>query len=354
MGKKFIFLIAGLGVIFLAGFKKHTPQQYVFPLLTSFPEMPIAKDNSVTKEGVALGRYLFYDPILSRDSNMACASCHKQSVAFSDAPNRFSKGLNDIVMKRNTMPLFNLAWYPSLFWDGRGGKLEEQVFHPVRAYDEMNMEWNLAVERIRNSSFYKRLFELAFPDETIDSIHIARAIAQFERTLLSYNSKYDKVLRHEASFSAAELKGFELMNDMSMADCLHCHTTDSDPVGTRLGFSNNGLDDVKDPLLYKDKGVGGVTGREDDMGKFRIPSLRNIALTAPYMHDGRFRTLKEVLDFYSDGVQAGVNVDSKMTRAHSGGVHLTEDEKYFIISFLSTLTDSVFITNPEFSNPFDP
>lgn len=351
MARKLVILLAL--VISTMAFKgKDTGQPYPFPELKLFPEMPRATDNTVTIAGTDLGRHLFYDPILSADSNMSCGSCHRQEAAFSDGPMRFSTGFKGAVMSRNTMPLFNLAWYPALFWDGRGGSIEEQVFHPVRTHTEMNLQWNVAVERISKSRFYQSKFRAAFGHEKIDSVLIAKAIAQFERTLLSYNSKYDSVLRKEAYFTKAELKGFELMNDMSMADCLHCHSTDADPMGTKLGFSNNGLDSITDADHYADKGRGGVTGDINDNGKFRIPSLRNIALTAPYMHDGRFKTLKEVLDFYSEGVHAGANVDSKMGHANRGGVHLTEDEKYFIISFLATLTDSVFVKEKAFSNPF--
>jgi len=351
MLKKAIILV--LIVFTIVSFRNDgADKPYQFPELTFFPAMPAAEDNPVTVAGVDLGRHLFYDPILSRDSNLACAGCHRQEAAFSDGPNRFSTGFNGEQMQRNTMPLFNLAWYPSLFWDGRGGTIEQQVFHPVRTATEMNLQWDVAVDRIRNSRFYKAKFRAAFGDVQIDSVLIAKAIAQFERTLISYNSKYDSVLQQKAFFSKAELKGFELATDMSMADCLHCHTVDSDPMGTTLGFSNNGLDDIQNPEDYPDKGVGGVTGNVKDNGKFRIPSLRNIALTAPYMHDGRFKTLKEVLDFYSEGVHSSANVDSKMGMAYKGGVHLTEDEKYFIITFLSTLTDSVFVQNAAYSNPF--
>ncbi len=340
-------------VLIISGFRKgEQDKPYPFPEPYLFHKMPVAADNPVTIAGVDLGRHLFYDPILSADSSISCASCHQQSAAFSDAPKQFSTGIGGAIASRNTMPLFNLAWYPSLFWDGRGGSIEEQVFHPVRTHNEMNLQWDVAVERVRGSRMYRAKFNTAFGGIEIDSVLIAKAIAQFERTLISYNSKYDSVLRGEASFSKAELKGFEQITDMSMADCLHCHTVDSDPMGTTFGFSNNGLDDIQDAANYADKGRGGVTGKKEDNGKFRIPSLRNIALTAPYMHDGRFRTLKEVLDFYSEGVHTSTNIDAKMGSAHKRGVHLTEDEKYFIISFLSTLTDSVFIKEPAFGNPF--
>lgn len=315
--------------------------------------MPVASDNPVTYEGVELGRHLFYDPILSLDSSFSCASCHKQEVAFSDAPNRLSIGVNGDTLKRNTMPLFNLAWYPSMFWDGRSVSIEEQVFHPVRAHEEMDFNWLEATKRVKRSPFYQKKFKAAFGDQNVDSILIAKAIAQFERSLLSYNSKYDSVLRKEASFTPEEYGGFILANDQTMAGCLNCHTTDGNALGTIASFSNNGLDSIYQAEDYIDKGRGGVTGLKEDYGKFKIPSLRNVAVTAPYMHDGRFQTLEEVVDFYSDGVNESYNLDVNMTEAHKGGVRLNANEKKMIVAFLKTLTDSVFLTDQRHSNPFD-
>jgi len=340
-------LVCFLAVMMLYGFTSHIATPYKFPYLHLFPPMPVAEDNPVTNEGVELGRSLFYDPILSRDSTVACASCHKQEAAFSGAPDAFSKGLGDVLQKRNTPPLFNLAWYPALFWDGRAATLEEQVFHPVRAHDEMALNWSDAVKRITQSKYYMSRFAIAFPGKTVDSILIANAIAQFERTLLSYRSKYDMVLANKASFSKDEADGFEIVNEMTMGDCLHCHTTDANPLGTTLGFSNNGLD-----ATYNDIGRGGITAKKEDNGKFKIPSLRNLSFTAPYMHDGRFRTLEEVLDFYSEHVQDGINTDSKMGFANRGGAHLTKEQKRKVVAFLITLNDSVFIKDSQHANPF--
>lgn len=337
----------------LAGFKAERPALYHFPDLRYFPAMPAAAANPVTVEGAQLGRYLFYDPILSRDSNLSCASCHRQSNAFSDAPFAFSKGFNNILQVRNTPPLFNLAWYPALFWDGRVNSLEEQVFHPVRSAAEMQMDWNAVAVRVNRSPFYKAKFNIVFPGEVIDSTLIAKAIAQFERTLLSYRSKYDSALRGRAFFTPDEVAGFEIVNDMTRGDCLHCHTTDADALGTTLGFSNNGLDKAVLQDDYIDKGRGQVTGLPADNGKFKIPSLRNLAYTAPYMHDGRFKTLEEVMDFYSEGVKPGINTDSKMEFAHSGGPHLSAGDKQKIIAFLKTLDDHEFVTDTMFSNPFN-
>ncbi len=328
-----------------------TPVAYQFPELKLFPEMPTT-DNPPTIEGVALGRFLFYDTILSANKTFSCASCHKQEVAFSDSPRRFSVGVNGDLLRRNTMPLYNLAWYPSFHWGGKAESIESQALLPVRAHDEMNLDWSIAVERVRSSDFYRPKFRAAFGDSEIDSLLICKAIAQFERTLISNNSKYDQVIRGEARFTSDEFAGFEIMNDQTKGDCLHCHTTDADALGTTTLFSNNGLTAAAKPSDYPDKGLAEITGEASDVGRFRIPSLRNIAVTAPYMHDGRFQTLEEVIDFYSDHVENSFNVDSKMGFARQGGAKLSEDEKRKIIVFLHTLTDSVFLTNPEFSNPF--
>ena len=347
-----IYIIVCCLIWIIAGFSINNPvTPYQFPELRFFPEMPVPENNPVTKEGVDLGRYLFYDPILSLSQTMSCASCHRQGKAFSDAPQIFSKGKNEIPTKRNAMPLFNLAWYPSLFWDGRAASIEDQVLHPVADTGEMNLPWTEAARRVNNSPFYKPKFKVAFGEREIDSVLIAKAIGQFLRTLISHQSKYDRVLAGEDFLTKDEYDGFVLMNDMTKGNCLHCHTTDADVLGTTRKFSNNGLDPINDPLAYRDKGLGGFTNNLEDNGKFKIPSLRNVELTAPYMHDGRFATLEEVLNFYSEGVNQSANVDSKMRFAHPKGVGLTKNEQYKIIVFLKTLTDSSFIANPAFSKP---
>lgn len=343
----FIFLIANLS------FKESKrPTRYPFYLPYYFPAMPVSKSRPLTAEGVQLGRYLFYDPILSRDSTISCSSCHRQEAAFSDAPNKFSKGRNGILQKRNTPPLFNLAWAPFLFWDGKASGIENQISHPLRQQDEMNMEWDIAVMRLERNNFYKNKFTEVYGNRPIDSDLIANAIGQFERTIISYRSKYDRVLQGTDVFTEDEKQGFDLVNDMTKGDCLQCHTTNSDPFGTTFKLSNNGLDTVLIAENYKDKGRGGVTGLISDYGKFKIPSLRNVAITAPYMHDGRFNTLEEVLDFYSEGVNNCANIDSKMELAYKHGAHLSSKEKRQIIVFLHTLTDSALISDKNFSNPF--
>lgn len=348
-----VFLLSGCCAIFLWGFiSEQKPVPYKFPVLVHFPAMPQSLSNPVTEEGVDLGRHLFYDPILSIDSSVSCSSCHKQEFAFSDSPNKFSKGINGALTVRNTQPLFNLAWYPALFWDGRSESLEDQAFHPVRTKTEMNFKWTEAVQRLNKSKFYLLKFRKAFGKIPIDSHLIAKALAQFERTLISHNSKFDRAVRKETPLNSEELEGFEIVNDMTRAGCVHCHTTDGDVLGTIASFSNNGLDSVMNANDYKDKGQGLITKNIKDNGKFKIPSLRNILFTAPYMHDGRFKTLEEVMDFYSEKVKPCVNIDSRMEFAHQGGPKLNKYEKKKIIAFLKTMSDSVFITDPRFSDPF--
>jgi cytochrome c peroxidase len=217
----------------------------------------------------------------------------------------------------------------------------------------MNLDWKVAAKRLEKNKFYKKQFKTVFGTTKIDSVQITYAIAQFLRTLISYQSKYDQVLAGKTLFTKDEYEGFILVNDQTKGDCIHCHITDGDALGTTLVFSNNGLDAVANASDYQDKGRGAITGKTTDNGKFMVPSLRNLAFTAPYMHDGRFKTLEEVINFYSEGVNLCANIDSKMEYAHQGGVNLTSEEKKKVIAYLLTLSDSSFISNPEFSNPFD-
>lgn len=331
---------------------KQGNQLYPMPELSGFPPLP-ETHNPPTLKGVTLGRYLFYDPILSRDSSMSCGSCHRQEAAFSDASKRFSQGIDGQLQVRNTPALFNLAWYEALFWDGRSASLEEQVFVPVSAHNEMDLQWILAERRIATSPFYRELFQEAFGEVPIDSVLIAKAIAQFERTLISANSKYDRVLRGEEYFTEDEYEGFILVNEQDQGNCLQCHPTDGHALATTGGFSDNGIQPARSPGDYSDPGRGVVTGDSLDAGKFKIPSLRNLAFTAPYMHDGSLNTLEEVLEFYSAKVHNSYNLDPKMGPTRHHGVKLTDKQKQQVLAFLATLNDSVFVADPRFSNPFE-
>lgn len=347
---KTIIALIAISVMFFCGKILITP--YPFPEMMYFPKVPEFSSNPVTIEGAELGRYLFYDPILSSDSTISCSSCHNQKTAFSNSPNRFSVGVNGGKTDRNVMPLFNLIWHSSYFFDGRASTLEDQISHPIKAENEMNMQWDLILKRLNSNKFYLNKFKSVYATKKIDSVDVKNVLAQFLRTLLSYQSKFDKIIAKKDKFTKEEFNGFGLVSNQNKGDCLHCHPSDGHGLMTTLKFSNNGLDSIYNADDYKDKGRGEVTGIKSDNGKFKIPSLRNIALTAPYMHDGRFKTLNEVLDFYSTGVHMSANIDSKMGYAYQGGVKLTKEEKKDIIAFLNTLTDSVFINKKEYSNPF--
>lgn len=311
-----------------------------------FPDPLPFDDNPLTQEGVELGRKLFYDPILSGDKTQSCGSCHNQSMAFTDNGLRFSVGIDDIAGDRNAMPIINLAWQPTFFWDGRSPSLEIQALEPVPNPIEMHLEWPEAVARLTADEEYPLLFQKVFGVNEISRDLVAKAISQFERTLISGNSRYDQSERREIILTESERKG-QVIFFTETGDCFHCHF--NYPLMTDHDFHNNGLE-----LTYADKGLANVTGAPADNGKFRTPTLRNIALTAPYMHDGRFETLKEVVDHYSSGLQLHPNLDPLFKNASDGGVQLSEAEKWDLIAFLETLTDEEFITNPAFADPNQP
>lgn len=347
---RFAILYTGIALI-LAFNSEVELTPYSIQLPKGFTKMPVSADNPLMEETVELGRFLFYDPILSRDSTISCATCHQQEFAFADQGKIRSFGIDSLLSDRNTPPLFNLAWNSQLFWDGRANSIENQVFSPVNAHNEMDLDWNLAEERLNRSKFYKNQFKQSFNQERIDSVQISKAIAQFERTLISCNSRVDKVVRGEAKLTAEELRGHEVLNDQTLGNCLHCHTTDANLMGTTFKFADNGFQFAETKESYPDLGLGWYTEDINDNGKFKIPSLRNVALTAPYMHDGSMATLEEVIDFYSDSLKNSPNLDPHL-KAHPNGMKLSESDKNSVISFLHCLTDSSFITNERFSNPF--
>ncbi len=318
-----------------------TPYELIIP--EGFPDMMIPDDNPMTEEGVALGRMLFYDPILSGDDSQSCASCHNQAYSFSDNEKRFSEGIDGLKGIRNAQAVINIGWMDELFWDGRALSVETQALEPVPNPIEMHLSWSEAMDKLKAHPLYPDLFFYAFGQESIDSNQVAMAIAQFERTLISAESKWDKYLRGEASLSQAEAQGFEIFFT-EKGDCFHCHST---ILFTDNLFRNNGLDSI-----FKDPGREIITQDPNDHGKFKTPGLRNLSYTAPYMHDGRFATLEEVVDFYSEGVRWSPTIDPLMKQVHQGGVQLNPQEKSNLIAFLKTLNDSSFINNLSHGNPF--
>lgn len=314
------------------------PTPYYLKVPEGFPDYFLKQENALTVEGVALGKKLFFDPLLSKNRNVSCASCHLQSSSFSD-PRKLSFGTNATPTSFHSMPIFNIAWMNEFFWDGRAKSREEQALQPVNNPLEMDLGWKEAVNRLSSDPDYPRMFEAAFGTSKIDSNLAAQAMVQYEMILVSANTKFDAWLRGEASFTPEEEMGRIIFNS-ERGDCFHCHGS---ILATDNSFHNNGLDSDGDlkPGLFS------VTNDEGDFGKFKTPTLRNLAFTAPYMHDGRFQTLDQVVDFYSDSVQNNRNVDVLMKKANSGGLGLNKSEKEALIAFMLTMTDSSFVTDPK-------
>ena len=303
------------------------------------PVIPI--DNPQTVEGIALGKKLFFDPILSIDNTLACVDCHAPENAFTDS-DKFSDGVDGIFGNRNSMPLFNLAWNydEKFFWDGNTFSLEHQAFVPVTDPIEMKSNWADVESKLQQHAEYPSLFEKAFGASNIDSSLVTKAIAQFERTLISANSKFDKFLLGELNLSPEELNGFNVFMDEAKGDCFHCHGSDKNPLWTDNIFHNNGLDET-----FADLGLGAVTGDPADNGKFKSPSLRNLEFTAPYMHDGRFASLDDVINHYSQGLKNSSTIDPLMKKVDQGGVGLTDKDKADLKAFLLSLSDYDFINS---------
>lgn len=332
------------------GSYKPTPYTLVYPTGNIlWPRLKIPVDNPLTVEGIALGKKLFYDKMLSADNSVSCASCHFQEHAFSDTK-ALSTGVGNLEGKRNAMPLFNLGWNEvfnnsvhRFFWDGRKIDLENQVLGPITDPLEMNQDLAELEQELRNNKEYPGLFKKAFGTDSITMRLVMYAIAQFERTLISSNSKFDKYTRGEVQLSEKEMRGLTIFKT-EKGDCFHCHGNDMSPFFTDFKFHNNGLD-----ATPKDAGLGAITGEAADMGLFKTPSLRNLSFTAPYMHDGRFKTLEEVIEFYNSQTKEGATTD-EVIRKHfpNGGLNLTEEEKSDLLAFLHTLDDYEFLKDPRY------
>ncbi|PJJ59323.1 cytochrome-c peroxidase [Hymenobacter chitinivorans] len=343
-----------------------TPYQLVLP--KGFPQdVRIPATNPLTEEGVALGRMLFYEPRLSRNNTMSCGSCHQQSKAFTDG-RALALGVDGVANPRGTMSLANILWEPALNWDGAAVSLETQALKPIENPVELHQSLTEGVSKLQQTELYPPLFRSAFGSRTITEENVLKALAQFERTLISANSRYDKYLRDEVQLNSQEIAGRILFSNhpdptipVAGADCMHCHNegnrlfSSTDYArGATANFFNNGLDSNPSDL-----GRFSVTGLTSDRGKMRAPTLRNIALTAPYMHDGRFQTLEEVLDHYSDHVakdspNLDLNLQTATNKRNGAQLSLSDTQKKQVIAFLRTLTDSTFIQDKRFSDPFKP
>jgi len=332
---------------------EYDPTPYEVPHTQGIPHLPVFVNNPLTVEGVALGRMLFYDPILSADSSLSCSGCHSINHAFSDTVD-FSIGIDDLPGLRNAMPIYNLGYSPpenGFFWDGRATTLEIQALMPIQDPLEMHEILPNVLIKLNRSAFYPQAFYEAFGEAEITTDQVAMALAQFIKSITSGGTRFDQAMAGEIFLTDQEILGFELFNALDGGDCFHCHGVNGG-LFTDFIYRNNGLDTAVYYTDFSDAGFGVISGDTADYGKFKTPSLRNIELTAPYMHDGRFQTLEEVLDFYSENVHNTPFTDNLMQFKEQQGVHLTADEKAAIIAFLKTLTDENFSTNPAYQNPF--
>jgi cytochrome c peroxidase len=319
-----------------------------------------SRRNPVTDAGVTLGRVLFYDKNLSRNRTIACASCHKQELGFAD-DRRLSVGFEGGTTRRHSMSLTNVRFNVTgrFFWDERAASLEDQALMPLRDAVEMGMSIKELNRRVRSLSYYPVLFEAAFGDPAINTGRMARAIAQFERTLVSYNTRYDQgraAVRDAAepfsNFSRHENRGkriFMASRRGGGAGCVNCHATDAF-IDVGGGRTNNGLDSDD----RNDAGIYETTASRRDQGVFRFPSLRNVAVRAPFMHDGRFATLEEVIEHYSTGIQSHPNLGRELRGRNGRPVrfNFSRADKQALVAFLITLTDHQLLEDERFSDPF--
>ena len=295
------------------------------------------ENNRPTPAGFVLGRMLFYDPILSRDSSTSCASCHQRFAAFAHIDHALSHGINGLIGKRNVPAIQNMIWQSSFMWDGAVNHLEQQPLAPITNPVEMDNELITLMNKLQHSKIYPAMFYAAFSDSQITSQHFLQAIAQFVGLMISCNSKYDAVMQHKDSFTTDESAGYQLFKQ----HCTSCHT---EPLFTDNSFRNNGL---KPDTTLHDLGRYNITHDATDSMKFKVPSLRNVELTYPYMHDGRFHKLEDVLAFYSvQSLHSG-----KADPLISNTINLTATEQQQIITFLKTLTDKTFVYDRRFDDP---
>lgn len=325
-----------------------------------FPEPAWPEDNALTEAGVELGRMLFHEKRLSGDNTQACADCHAQQFNFSDAA-VFSTGIAGQEGHRHSMVLSNLAWHVhhggthghGFFWDGRASTLRQQVLMPIQDALEMDEDLEDVVAKLGAMPLYTDQFIRAFGTAEVNPDRVAKALEQFLLTMVSNQSRFDRWLLGEVELTESEMRGYDLFFDefdpfnpeVSGADCAHCH---SGLDFTSHQFANNALDAEED---MEDEGFMVVTGDAMDKGKFKVPSLRNVMVSAPYMHDGRFATMEEVIDHYDHGAVSSPSMDPMMQYNVDYGLGLTAQDRDDLIAFLHTLTDEAFLGNPAFSNP---
>jgi cytochrome c peroxidase len=335
-----LFVLAAF--FFIAAAKKepdpHKPTYLKLEIPKGWPKPAanIFAGNPLTEQGFQLGKKLFYDGRLSKDGNFACASCHQQFAAFATYDHDFSHGFKDAFTTRNAPGLFNIAWMPLLHWDGGINHIEVQPLAPLTAANEMAENIDSVLKKLRKDTAYPKLFKAAFGSTVINSQRMLKALAQFTGSIISSNSKYDKVQRGEAAFTQAEKKGY----DFFKAKCAGCHT---EPLFTDNSFKNNGM---PINLQLKDYGRMGITNNKNDSLKFKVPSLRNVAITFPYMHDGRFYSIGQAIDHYRTGI---ITTQPTLDTALKNRITISNAEKNELIYFLFTLTDTSLVKNKRFA-----
>ena len=297
---------------------------------------PIFADNPLTEEGFLLGRKLFYDEHLSKDSTISCASCHQQFAAFATFDHDFSHGFNNSLTLRNAPALINVAWMKELHWDGAISHLQVQPLAPITASNEMAISLDTLLYRLRRDSMYQRMFKEAFGSKGITTERMLKAFTQFVGSIQSYQSRYDQMKAGKIKFNANESSGYNIFK----SNCSHCHV---EPLFTDNTFRNNGL-----PINahLNDSGRIAVTGLQEDALKFKVPTLRNITVTAPYMHDGRFFSLSQVLEHYTTNMQVeSFGLDLILRKK----IILSQQEKFDLLTFLHTLRDDSMLNNKRYT-----
>lgn len=342
MNKSTVLVCASAVLVFLLIAANVRPSPIPFGLIypASWPE-PLYdfSQNPLTPEGIELGRKLFYEPMLSKDGTISCANCHLSYTAFTHVDHALSHGIGDSIGTRNSLALMNLAWSSSFMWDGAVNHLDMQALAPISHPNEMGETLPAVISKLQNSSAYPGLFQEAFGDSLITGEHFLKAFSQFELTLISSNSKYDQVKRNEpgVEFSEQEQRGYQIFQQQ----CASCHL---EPLFTNGEFANNGL-----PLdnTLMDMGRMQVTQQPGDARKFKIPTLRNIEFSSPYMHDGRFKRLSQVLRHYTSGIAESGTLAPTLQK----GLEMSSSEQVDVIAFLLTLSDKTFLFNPDHAFP---
>lgn len=317
-------------------------------------------DNPLTDDGATLGRVLFYEKDLSANGTISCASCHVQENGFSD-PNQFSTGFEGELTGRNSMSIANSRFHPTgFFWDERAASLEEQALMPIQSQVEMGLDLPTLVQRVESKEYMLELFEKAFGDREVTSDRIGKALAQFMRAMVSCDTRFDRGLSQVTSFdqdfpvfTQQENRGKQLFVETS---CASCHIAQREEIGNLALFvidqpRNIGLDSGP---VAGDNGLGDVTGNAEDNGMFKVPSLRNVEVSGPYMHDGRLSTLDEVIEFYNSAVRPHPNLDPELKDENGNPrlLNLTQEDKDALRAFLETLTDEKLLSDPKFADPF--